>query len=217
MNLNVDNLSVQIKEGQLSKKILSIKSLTMKHGESLGVFGPSGAGKTTLLQVLGGLLPHSGSVQWKDHRLDQLSETKKDLFRQEHLGFIFQFPKLFEGLTAMENIILLNGFRKRKITNKQIKEVFERLSLGHPNRPVKFLSGGEKQRVSLARAIVHRPAILLADEPTASLDKNNRHQVVNLLQEVTTSYKMTLVIVSHDQEISDMVDSSINLTDGRIL
>ena len=216
MKLEIKELSITMREGQFVKEILAIDHFVHESGRSLGIAGPSGAGKTTLLQVLGGLLPlQKGSVKWGDSDLCSFSEKEKDLFRQSHVGYLFQFPKLFNNLSAKDNLLLLNGFCKKKITPEQVDTVFDDLGLSCAERPVKFLSGGEKQRVSLARAIIHQPDILLADEPTASLDKENRKQVIELLQKTVSGSRMTLIIVSHDQEILDSVDDTITLINGR--
>lgn len=176
-------------------------------GAQLAVTGPSGTGKTTLLNVLSGLLrPLSGRVQYGERELTSLSEADRDAFRRREVGYVFQDFHLMPGLSALENVEL--GLRVAGVPNagRTAREALERLDLGARLRHLPAqLSTGERQRVAIARACAHRPGLLLVDEPTAHLDRERADGALRLLREVAGELGATLVIVTHDETVAQML------------
>lgn len=184
------------------------------------VVGPSGSGKSTLLSMMSGLLrPDSGHVSALGTDLWSLAEKEIDLFRLQHCGFVFQGFNLFGSLTALENVILplqylgIRGAEAEKRALRALAEVG--LETRSHLRPIE-LSGGEKQRVAVARALVKRPQLLFADEPTSSLDKTNGKIVTDLLEHIATEYGATVLVVTHDSRLMAYADRIITLEDGVI-
>jgi len=178
------------------------------------LLGQSGCGKTTLLHLIGGLLrPKAGEVSINNTDIAALSESKLDAFRGKHIGIIFQQSHLIKSLTVEENLLAAQYLSGTKKDAGKIKTILERLNLGHKLRsyPVK-LSQGEQQRVAIARALVNEPLLILADEPTSSLDDINCVEVLNLLLEQSKSSGATLVIVTHDGRLKSLFDNKIELT-----
>jgi putative ABC transport system ATP-binding protein len=195
-------------------------SLDVHRGEMLLLSGPSGSGKTTLLSVLGGILtPTAGVVTFFGTELTQLSRSKLAYFRLRNIGFIFQGFNLFSALTALENVELglsIKGVRG-KAARARARELLEAVGLGDrvACRP-RDLSGGEKQRVAIARALVGSPAVLIADEPTSSLDAASGHNVIELLRTLAKRNGATVLIATHDPRIEDVVDRVVRLDDGLV-
>lgn len=178
------------------------------------LLGQSGCGKTTLLHLIGGLLrPKAGEVSINNTNIAALSESNLDAFRGKHIGIIFQQSHLIKSLTVEENLLAAQYLAGVKQDGGKIKTILERLNLGHKLRsyPVK-LSQGEQQRVAIARALVNEPLLILADEPTSSLDDVNCVEVLNLLLEQSKSSGATLVIVTHDGRLKSRFDNKIELT-----
>jgi putative ABC transport system ATP-binding protein len=193
---------------------------TFAAGEMTLLTGPSGSGKTSLLTLLGCILrPDSGEVYILGEPAGQLSEDIRTRLRLEHIGFIFQSFRLFESLDARENVALalhLNGFRRQERLRRS-EAVLSELGLGsRMHLKPKELSGGEKQRVALARAIAHDPPIVLADEPTASLDSENGMKVAALLRQIAVEQRRIVVVVSHDERLGTYAQRRLQMLDGRI-
>lgn len=206
--------------GHTAVTALREANLTVGQGEVVLIMGPSGSGKTTLLSVAGGLLqPTSGEVRLAGQTITGLTEKELPLLRLKHIGFIFQSFNLLSALTVLENVRLvldLAGAEKRK-TAKRATALLEEEGLGGKiNRLPKELSGGEAQRVSIARALVNDPDIILADEPTANLDSVSGHKIMMLLKGLAKEKGKSIVIVSHDQRIIDVADRVLWLEDGRL-
>ncbi|GMR18965.1 MAG: ABC transporter ATP-binding protein [Patescibacteria group bacterium] len=206
-------------EGRTAVKAVDRVDLTVGAGEVVLVMGPSGSGKTTLLSMAGGILkPTSGEVFLNGEEITGLSERELPKIRLKDVGFIFQTFNLLANLSALENVALaasLSGFDQRKSRGKA-QAILSDLDLGERlNHLPKDLSGGEKQRVSVARALVNDPKIILADEPTANLDSKAGHSVANLLRDVAKSRNKAVVVVSHDQRIRNIADRVLWLEDGR--
>lgn len=189
--------------------------------EIVAIVGASGAGKSTLLHILGTLMAaDSGSVEIAGTCLDKLNEKELSLFRNRHIGFVFQFHHLLPEFTAIENIMMpaLIGGASRREAVKRAEELLELVSLTDraSHKPVE-LSGGEQQRVAIARALINRPSVVLADEPTGNLDTANRDEIHRLLMDVRDRFDQTVVMVTHDQNLADSVDRKIVMSDGTIL
>ena len=204
-----------------SLQVLKGIDLCIKKGEIVSIVGPSGAGKTTLLQILGTLdKPDSGSVVVDGIETSTLSTNKLSEFRNTHLGFVFQFHQLLPEFTAIENIMIptyIAGM-KPKETRSRAEELLEFMGLSDrathkPNE----LSGGEKQRVAVARALMNNPAVILADEPSGSLDSKNKEELHKLFFELRDKFGQTFVIVTHDETLATLTDRTIHLKDGRIV
>ena len=188
--------------------------LTINKGEFTAIVGTSGSGKSTLMHLLGGVDdPTSGKVLIEGEDIFALKDEKRSIFRRRKIGFIFQEYNLIPILTVEENIvmpILLDG--------NKVEELLERLVLAdRRNHLPSQLSGGQQQRVAIGRAIVNRPTLILADEPTGNLDKRNSEEVINIMFEAVRDRKETLVIVTHEMDIAAMADRIIHLEDGKIV
>ena len=204
-----------------SLQVLKGIDLRIEKGEIVSIVGPSGAGKTTLLQILGTLdKPDSGSVVVDGIETSTLSTNKLSEFRNTHLGFVFQFHQLLPEFTAIENIMIpayIAGM-KPKETRSRAEELlaFMGLSDRATHKPNE-LSGGEKQRVAVARALMNNPAVILADEPSGSLDSKNKEELHKLFFELRDKFGQTFVIVTHDETLATLTDRTIHLKDGRIV
>lgn len=204
-----------------SLQVLKGIDLCIEKGEIVSIVGPSGAGKTTLLQILGTLdKPDNGSVVVDGIETSTLSTNKLSEFRNKHLGFVFQFHQLLPEFTAIENIMIpayIAGM-KPKEARSRAEELLEFMGLSDrathkPNE----LSGGEKQRVAVARALMNNPAVILADEPSGSLDSKNKEELHKLFFELRDKFGQTFVIVTHDETLATLTDRTIHLKDGRIV
>lgn len=201
-------------------RVLDGVSLDIGRGEIVAVTGPSGAGKTTLLQIVGSLeRADSGSVSYEGTRLETLGEKALARFRNVNIGFIFQFHQLLPEFTLLENVEMpaLIGGRSRAEARRRAMELIEYLGLGDrtTHKPSQ-LSGGERQRAAVARALVNNPRVVLADEPTGSLDSRNRAELHRLFFDLRRDMGHTFVIVTHDENLAADADRVIRLTDGHI-
>lgn len=202
-------------------EVLKGVDLSVGKGEIVSVVGPSGAGKTTLLQIIGTLdKPDLGEIIVDDVDVRKLSADKLSIFRNKHIGFIFQFHQLLPEFTALENVIIpaLIGKTDTKKATERAKELLDYLQLsGRLTHKPSELSGGEKQRVAVARALINNPSLILADEPSGSLDSQNKIELHKLLFDLRDKFGLTEVIVTHDKELAGLCDRTIEMKDGRIL
>ncbi len=217
--LSVENLGKNYTSGGHTLHVLENISFSVQPGASLSIVGPSGSGKTTLLGLCAGLdRSSSGSVQLNGTRIDQLDEDQRARIRNQHVGFIFQNFQLLPTLTALENVMVPLELRGEKNIRPLALDLLDKVGLadrGH-HYPAQ-LSGGEQQRVSIARAFSNRPAILFADEPTGNLDAETSEKVVKLIFDLNREAGTTLVLVTHDMELASMTQRIIRLKGGKIL
>lgn len=204
-----------------SLDVLKDISLTIGKGEIVAIVGPSGAGKTTLLQIMGTLeLPDRGSVCFNGTELIGMKDKKLSAFRNRNMGFVFQFHQLLPEFTAQENVALpalIAGMSRSKAMAKA-KELLEQLGLAERlhHKPA-AMSGGERQRTAIARALVNDPEIIFADEPTGSLDSANREEIQSIFADLRDRLGQTVVMVTHDASLAGIADRVIEMADGRIL
>lgn len=194
--------------------------MNIEKGEIVSIVGPSGAGKTTLLQIMGTLdVPDSGSITINGTLVNRMKEKQLSAFRNKHIGFVFQFHQLLPEFTALENVMIpafIAGLGQQE-AKAAATEILEFMGLteraGHkPNE----LSGGEKQRVAVARALINHPAVVLADEPSGSLDTHNKEELHQLFFDLRNRFGQTFVIVTHDEALAHITDRTIHMVDGEI-
>lgn len=204
-----------------SLQVLKGIDLTINKGEFVSIIGASGAGKTTLLQIIGSLdKADQGELLVDGVKLNQLSEKKLAEFRNKHIGFVFQFHQLLPEFTALENVCI-PGFiagRKKQEVEQQANDLLHKMGLSERihHKPSE-LSGGEKQRVAVCRALINRPSLILADEPSGSLDSANKKELHSLLRQLCNEYGLTVLVVTHDNELAEVSDRIIEMRDGTIL
>jgi putative ABC transport system ATP-binding protein len=195
-------------------------SINFEKGKIYCLLGTSGSGKSTLLNMMAGLeRPSNGNIVFHNNNLEKMSEKNLALFRQKYIGFIFQSYNLLSTLTAMENVTLPLIFRKvpKRIRNKKAQEMLTAVGLDKrlKHKPAQ-MSGGQQQRVSIARAFVNNPQVVFADEPTGNLDTKTTYEMMNLITGMTRKNNQTLIIVTHDLEVSQYADHIIHIRDGNI-
>jgi len=193
--------------------ILDINEFNIAAGEQVVLIGPSGCGKTTMLHTIAGITkPDSGKVFIDDIELTKFSEAARDRIRANKLGYVFQTFNLLPGFSAYENVLLGMSFAKGKASSTRAKSLLERIGLGHRlnNKPHQ-LSVGEQQRVAIARALANRPALLLADEPTANVDPGNQKQIIDLIVDSCREENVALLMVTHSMEVADRFDRVVKL------
>ena len=204
-----------------SLQVLKGISFTIEKGEVVSIVGPSGAGKTTLLQIMGTLdRPDSGQVWLNGTDVSRMKEKELSAFRNREIGFVFQFHQLLPEFTALENVMipaLIQGVSS-STARKSAMEMLDFLGLSSrvSHKPAE-LSGGEKQRVAVARALVNHPSVILADEPSGSLDTQNQEELHRLFFDLRDKLGQTFVIVTHDEDLASKTDRTIHLIDGRVV
>jgi lipoprotein-releasing system ATP-binding protein len=202
-------------------KVLKGIELHVDKGEIVSIVGASGAGKTTLLQIIGTLdKPDTGTIRINDVEIDKLQDREMVAFRNRHIGFVFQFHHLLPEFTALENTCIPAFIAKmtRREAEERAKEILQFLDLGDrlQHKPSE-LSGGEQQRVAVARALVNNPSVILADEPSGNLDSTNARELHKLFFTLRDKYHQTFVIVTHNEEFANMADRKLQIKDGVIL
>lgn len=218
--VRIDNVSRNFKRGFEEIHVLSGLNLEVKEAEFLALMGPSGSGKSTLLNLIGGLdRPSSGTVQIGADRVDQLSDGQLAAWRARHIGFVFQFYNLLPALTAERNIelpLLLTHLNKAA-RKQHVAAALEAVGLSHRAKHFpRTLSGGEQQRVGIARAIVTDPTVLLCDEPTGDLDRKSGDEILSLLQTLNQQHGKTIIMVTHDPHASAKASRTVHLDKGQL-
>ena len=203
-----------------SLQVLKSIDLTIGKGEIVSIVGPSGAGKTTLLQIMGTLdKPDSGKVIFEGKDVTKYNDRKLSDFRNKNIGFVFQFHQLLPEFTALENTMIpaLIGKKSKATAEKEAINILELMGLADRkhHKPAE-LSGGEKQRIAVARALINNPMIVFADEPSGSLDTENKSELHSLFFQLRDELNQTFVIVTHDRQLADLTDRTISMRDGII-
>ena len=216
--LKIENLCKVYGKGENQVTALDHVSLTIEKGEFTAIIGSSGSGKSTLLHSIGGVdVPTSGKVYLEGQDVYGQSNEKLAIFRRRQVGLIYQFHNLIPTLNVVENITLPILMDKRKVNRERLGDLLELLGLQErkthlPNQ----LSGGQQQRVAIGRALMNAPAVMLADEPTGSLDSRNGHEIIKLLKESNKKYGQTLILVTHDENMALQADRIIGISDGKV-
>ena len=217
--LKIENLCKVYGKGENQVTALDQVSLTIEKGEFTAIIGSSGSGKSTLLHIIGGVdVPTSGKVYLDGQDVYAQSNEKLAIFRRRQVGLIYQFHNLIPTLNVVENITLPILMDKRKVNEERLNDLLDLLGLKDrkthlPNQ----LSGGQQQRVSIGRALMNAPAVMLADEPTGSLDSRNGHEIIKLLKLSNQKYRQTLLVVTHDENIALQADRIIGISDGKVV
>ena len=217
--LKIDNLCKVYGRGESQVAALDHVSLTIERGEFTAIIGSSGSGKSTLLHAIAGVdVPTSGKIYLEGQDVYAQNNEKLAIFRRRQVGLIYQFHNLIPTLNVVENITLPILMDRRRVNKARLDDLLNLLGLQErrthlPNQ----LSGGQQQRVAIGRALMNAPAVMLADEPTGSLDSRNSQEIVHLLKESHTKYNQTLIIVTHDEAIALQADRIIGISDGKVV
>lgn len=209
-------------ESRTHKQVLNDISLNVKEGETLAILGPSGSGKSTLLNIIGALdIPDSGSMFFNGNPLQDQSEKQLARFRNEEIGFIFQSHHLLPQCNVLENVLIptlpIKDKAYKKACHERALELIKKVDLWNQRDDFPgTLSGGECQRVAVIRALINQPKLLLADEPTGSLDQNNANSITDLLLKLNDEYQTSLIVVTHSDGIGSRMDKKYNLVDGQL-
>lgn len=214
------NLSKTYTTGKIAVQVLQNLDLEVERGDFIAIQGPSGAGKTTLLNILGGLdTPSSGEVWIENINTTRMNEKRLSAIRCRRIGIVFQFYNLIPNMSALRNVELPMIFARvpRKSREKRARRILETVGLVHKlNSKPSELSAGEQQRVAISRALVNEPAIVLMDEPTGNLDKENALNIVKLIKELDERQKQTFILTTHNAEIAESAQKTIFLRDGKL-
>ena len=217
--LKVENLYKVYGKGENQVTALDGVSLTIEKGEFTAIIGSSGSGKSTLLHIIAGVdVPTSGKVYLNGQDVYAQNNEKLAIFRRRQVGLIYQFHNLIPTLNGVENMTLPILMDKRKVNKERLKDLLNLLGLEErKNHLPNQLSGGQQQRVAIGRALMNAPQVMLADEPTGSLDSRNGHEIIKLLKESNKKYGQTLLLVTHDENIALQADRIIGISDGKVV
>lgn len=217
--LETINLNKYYGEGKNLVKAIDNTNIKIKEGEFVAIVGKSGSGKSTLLHMLGALdRPSSGKVLIDGKDISNMKEEKLAIFRRRQIGFVFQYYNLIPSINVWENIVLPIGLDSRKVDVEFVNDILKTLGLEDKKSSMpNTLSGGQQQRVAIARALASKPSIILADEPTGNLDSKTEEEVLTLLKASARKYSQTIVMITHDEGISQMADRTVNIEDGKVV
>ena len=217
--LKIENLTKKYANGDKELYALDDVSFTVNQGEFIAIVGPSGSGKSTLLHMIGGIdKPTNGKVYINGTDISSLKPDKMTIFRRRNIGIVYQFYNLIPTLNAEDNIILPVLLDGKKVDKEKLNEIIKLLKIEDRRKAMPSqLSGGEQQRVSIGRALINNPSIILADEPTGNLDSMASKEIVEIFKYYNKAYKQTLIIVTHDEKIALQADRIIKLQDGKII
>lgn len=216
--INLKNINKEYTKGEVKFRALNDINLEVEMGEFVAIIGPSGSGKTTLLNIICGIdKQSSGEVIINDTNITNIDSDESAVFRRRNIGFVYQSFNLLPILTAEENIMLPLWLEGKALDSEYYKKIIDMLGIKdrlnhHPSQ----LSGGEQQRVSIARALINKPSIILADEPTGNLDSENSKEILELLRYSANKFSQTLIIITHDLSVAKKADRIIELRDGSI-
>lgn len=217
--LKIENITKKYENGEKELYALDDVSFTVNQGEFIAIVGPSGSGKSTLLHMIGGIdKPTNGKVYINGTDISSLKPDKMTIFRRRNIGIVYQFYNLIPTLNAEDNIILPVLLDGKKVDKEKLNEIIKLLKIEDRRKAMPSqLSGGEQQRVSIGRALMNNPSIILADEPTGNLDSKASKEIVEIFKYYNKAYKQTLIIVTHDEKIALQADRIIKLEDGKII
>ena len=217
--LVVEDLMKCYGTGENMVRAVDHTSLEIERGKFTAIVGRSGSGKSTLLHLIGGLdRPDAGKVWIEGKDIFALKDERLAEFRRKKIGFVFQDYNLIPSLNVWENIVLPLGLDNRKVRRQDVEEVLVKIGLADKAEAMpNVLSGGQKQRTAIARALITRPALILADEPTGNLDSQTELEVISLMKSCVTDFGQTLVMITHDEMIAQMADRVIEITDGKVV
>lgn len=217
--LKIENLSKVYGQGENKVIALDNVSLTIEKGEFTAIIGASGSGKSTLLHAIAGVdVPTSGKIFLNGQDVYEQNNKKLAIFRRRQVGLIYQFHNLIPTLNVVENITLPILMDRRQVNSERLKDLLNLLGLQERQKHLpNQLSGGQQQRVAIGRALINAPAVMLADEPTGSLDSKNGNEIIRLLKSSHEKYNQTLIIVTHDEDIALQADRIITMSDGKIV
>ena len=217
--LKIENITKKYANGDKELYALDDVSFTVNQGEFIAIVGPSGSGKSTLLHMIGGIdKPTKGKVYINGTDISSLKPDKMTIFRRRNIGIVYQFYNLIPTLNAEDNIILPVLLDGKKVDKEKLNEIIKLLKIEDRRKAMPSqLSGGEQQRVSIGRALMNNPNIILADEPTGNLDSMASKEIVEIFKYYNKAYKQTLIIVTHDEKIALQADRIIKLEDGKII
>ena len=217
--LKVENLRKEYGEGNSRVVALDGVNLTINRGEFVAIVGPSGSGKSTLLHIIGGVdSPDDGKVYIDGNDISKYSSKELALFRRRKVGLIYQFYNLIPNLSVRHNIELPLKLDKRKVSEKDLADIVKKLGIeskmdSFPNE----LSGGQQQRVAIARSLIYNPSIILADEPTGNLDRQNSKEIIDIFKYFNKTLNQTIILITHDEDIALRANRIITVVDGKIV
>jgi putative ABC transport system ATP-binding protein len=217
--LEATEISKTYRSGDVKVEALKKSTLSFTKGQFTAIIGKSGSGKSTLLRILGSLdRPDGGSIIIEGKDILKMKDKALSQFRRRKIGFVYQDYSLFPEFTAYENIIMPLVFDKKKPNREEVDQLLEELEISHcKTKYPSQMSGGEQQRVSIARALITHPAVVYADEPTGNLDASSAETIARLLSEASQKYQQTIIMVTHDKQMADYADRIITITDGCVM
>lgn len=217
--LRTENLTRIFGEGETKVTAVDGVNLSVNRGELIAIVGASGSGKSTLLHLLGGVdIPTTGKIFLENHDISQYSSKEMALFRRRKVGLIYQFYNLIPNITVKHNILLPLTLDNKKVDVEYFDGILDKLGIRDKlNSFPKELSGGQEQRVAIARSLIYKPSIILADEPTGNLDQENSKEIINILKYSNKAYNQTILIITHDEKIALETDRIITISDGKIV